>query len=342
MESSFELQEEDLYQVQRQLVILRRERLLHSPFLVLVAVALLAPLAWVFRASFWRNPDIVEGTLPGALEVLFTLACAGACVALLVPWLGRFSTSSAVDAWSARRMARVAARRSTFGPVTVALDETGVLRRNASGELRVAWPRVKDLLSTPQLLTLRIDDGRQVLLLPARAFPDAATFESARAQAERLAGKRSIAIDLERGRVTPVPKPALPAGQRRPHRALWVLLGLALLLFVKDRVNRWYYDPLPGNPDGNVIVYSTSWCPACAQLRNCLQQAKVPYEERDIEGSRQAEAQYQQLGGGGIPITLVGQRVVYGVNPGELRSALASAGYQVECGAATRAMSPAR
>jgi glutaredoxin len=341
MDVSFDLQEEDLHQAQLQLLALRRERLLSSPFLIPGAVALLAPFAWVFRASFWRNPDVVEGTLPGALEVLFILACAGAAVALLLPWLGRFATSRAVDAWSARRLTRAAALQSTFGPVTLTVDETGLVRRNASGERRIAWAQVKEHLSTPQLLTLRIDGGRQVLLLPASAFPGAAAFEAARLQVERLSGKRSLVIDLARGRVVPAPRTVLPAGRRRPHPALWVLLGLALLLFVKDRVNRWYYDPLPRNPEGKVVVYSTAWCPVCSRLRDCLQRAEVPFEERDVDASRQAEAEWSQLGGGGVPVTIVGQRVVYGLNGAELGSALAAAGYQVDCSAAGQTTGPA-
>jgi hypothetical protein len=67
----------------------------------------------------------------------------------------------------------------------------------------------------------------------------------------------------------------------------------------------------------------------------------VPFEERDVDASRQAEAEWSQLGGGGVPVTIVGQRVVYGLNGAELGSALAAAGYQVDCSAAGQTTGPA-
>jgi mycoredoxin len=330
MRVSYDLREEDLVEVQAQLILLRRERLKSSPLFVVALVLLAAPVLWVLRASFWRSPDVLAGTLPGLLDFAVGLTCAGAAVYLALPLIARVPSSRRFDAWSARRMARASARRSLFGPVTLALDEAGLVRTNASGELRLAWSRVKDLLFTERMLTLRLDDGGRVLAVPSRALADAAAFHAAREQVERLSGKRSVIIDLERGTCA-VAGPAAPPRRARP--ALWVALGLAALLLARDRVLRACYDPRASNPEGNVVVYSTAWCPVCARLRDCLQRSHVPFEERDVDLSARAEAEWAQLDGTGVPVTLVGQQVLYGFDPEELKTALAQAGQKLDCDA---------
>lgn len=45
----------------------------------------------------------------------------------------------------------------------------------------------------------------------------------------------------------------------------------------------------------HVIVYSTSWCPACRAAKTWLQQNRVSYEDRDIEANRSYAAQMRSL-----------------------------------------------
>jgi glutaredoxin len=233
-----------------------------------------------------------------------------------------------LDAWVARRMARQAARQSVFGLITVILDEQGLVRRNSAGELRVAWGEVRDILRSPRLLTVRLQRQQRVILVPTRAFPDEPGAAAFRERLEALAGSKSVDVEPE----TKVPAPSWRewAGQaRRP--LLLAALGFAGLLLVLERGPAWYYDPRPGNPDGRVIVYSTAWCPVCERLRLCLQRHRVPFEERDVERSARAEAEWDALGGVGVPLTLAGQRVAHGMRREQLQGALAEAGYAVDC-----------
>ena len=138
--------------------------------------------------------------------------------------------------------------------------------------------------------------------------------------------------------------PPLRARVRR-----WLLVAMlvdALALFALTRGSAWYHDPRRSNPKGRVIVYTTRWCPVCERLRDCLRLYSVPFEERDVEASEGARAEWSALDGHGVPLTLAGQELAYGMREEELRRALGSAGYRIDCrsrgSAAAKIESPLR
>jgi mycoredoxin len=233
-----------------------------------------------------------------------------------------------LDAWAARRMARKAVRQSVLGPITVTMTEEGLVRRNSAGELRVAWSEVQDILSSPQLVTVRLKGQQRVILIPTRAFADAASAAAFRERLETLAGRKASA------------PPSKPEERRAVRPLLLAVLGIAVILLVLDRGTVWYFDPRPGNEAGRIIMYSTSWCPVCERLRQCLRRHQVPFEERDVERSSRAGAEWWALGGSGVPVTLIGQQVVYGLRHEELQGALAQAGYNFDCSSAEPASAP--
>jgi len=63
-----------------------------------------------------------------------------------------------------------------------------------------------------------------------------------------------------------------------------------------------------------LTMYSTSWCGYCAKTRRFFERNKIAYEEFDIEKSDKAKLEYDQLGGGGVPIVLVDEQLVRGYN----------------------------
>jgi glutaredoxin len=115
------------------------------------------------------------------------------------------------------------------------------------------------------------------------------------------------------------------------RRLLWIALSLSVILLLVDRGPAWFFDPRRRNARDRVIVFSTRWCPVCERLRQCLRRHRVPFEERDIELSWRAAAEWSALDGGGVPLTLVGQRVALGMRQAELEPALEAAGFHVEC-----------
>jgi len=63
-----------------------------------------------------------------------------------------------------------------------------------------------------------------------------------------------------------------------------------------------------------VVMYTTSRCPACRMAKQWCQDNGVPYQERDIERSRQAYNEYQARGAGGVPLIVINGKVSRGFN----------------------------
>lgn len=318
MEISYALTEDDLYEAQLQLLLARREALRNSPLRFMFAVAGGALLGWPLWVSVAEGHPLLSEPLPRVIAFLLVL---GAAAALIFPLKSLLPVLhfSRLDAWTARRMTERATRQSVLGPVTVTLTEEGVVRRNTAGEMRVAWNEVQDILSSPRLLLLRLQGQQRVILLPTRAFPDAASEASFREHLELLSGRKPA-----------LPQPE-PVRRRAVRPALLGILGLLVILLVADRGAAWYFDPRSGNEPGHIILYSTDWCSVCARLRECLLRHNVPFEERDVEKSPRAGAEWWALGGAGVPVTLVGERVVHGLRQEELQEALAQVGHRIDC-----------
>ena len=92
-----------------------------------------------------------------------------------------------------------------------------------------------------------------------------------------------------------------------------LFIGLSQLSVVQDVVNpprdfsTLNYEP--------VVLYSTSWCGYCAKTRHFFDRNKINYIDYDIEKSATAKHEYEELGGGGVPLVLVNRQVVRGYNP---------------------------
>jgi glutaredoxin len=123
-------------------------------------------------------------------------------------------------------------------------------------------------------------------------------------------------------------------GNRR-RLLLGILVLLAALLGLEHGL-RWWYDPLPRQAPGQVVVYGTRWCPACVRLRGWLRESGVAFEDRDVDASPRAQTEWWTLGHPGVPVTLVGREVVRGVDVPALDAALRGAGHAVDLAALMR------
>lgn len=58
-----------------------------------------------------------------------------------------------------------------------------------------------------------------------------------------------------------------------------------------------------------VVVYSSSWCPACQEAKAYLRGKGIPFSDKNVETSQEAAEEYSRLGGRGVPLILInGQR----------------------------------
>lgn len=64
-----------------------------------------------------------------------------------------------------------------------------------------------------------------------------------------------------------------------------------------------------------VVLYSASWCGYCRQTREILEANYIQFQEIDVEASPVAAAEFQKLGGRGVPLVLAKGRVVEGFAP---------------------------
>jgi glutaredoxin len=71
-----------------------------------------------------------------------------------------------------------------------------------------------------------------------------------------------------------------------------------------------------------VVMYSTSHCPACKVAKQYLTQKGIPYQEIDVETSREGQEAFQRLGGTGVPLIVVGEKKMTGFNSQELERML--------------------
>lgn len=71
-----------------------------------------------------------------------------------------------------------------------------------------------------------------------------------------------------------------------------------------------------------VVMYTTATCPACVSAKSYLTKKGVPYEERDVNRSPDARAEFQRLGGRGVPLILVGNEKMEGFSPQRLEQLL--------------------
>jgi len=110
-------------------------------------------------------------------------------------------------------------------------------------------------------------------------------------------------------------------------KTLIFLLLFAVALFSIDRVAAYLYLPKQGSD--KVVIYSTSWCPYCKALRNTLNQYNIPFTEHDTEKSLQGFLGFWALRGRGVPVSVIGERVVYGYDGQAITDALVDAGYEI-------------
>lgn len=59
---------------------------------------------------------------------------------------------------------------------------------------------------------------------------------------------------------------------------------------------------------GQVRIYTTEWCSYCKQAKRYFKNKGIRYAEYNIEKPSQARQEYQSLGGGGVPLILIGHR----------------------------------
>ncbi len=73
-----------------------------------------------------------------------------------------------------------------------------------------------------------------------------------------------------------------------------------------------------------VTMFSTSWCPHCKRAKAYFAQKGVGYREVDIEESEAGRREFEQYGGSGVPLIIVGEQRMRGFDAAAMDRLLAS------------------
>ncbi|WP_394779447.1 glutaredoxin family protein [Undibacterium sp.] len=71
-----------------------------------------------------------------------------------------------------------------------------------------------------------------------------------------------------------------------------------------------------------VVLYGASWCGYCAATRRYFEENGIRYTELDVEKTTDGYNGYKKLGGGGVPIIVVGDQVLHGFSEDALGQSL--------------------
>jgi glutaredoxin len=64
----------------------------------------------------------------------------------------------------------------------------------------------------------------------------------------------------------------------------------------------------------NVIVYTSTNCPHCRQVKGFLADKGIQYEERNIEQNDDFAQQVWDMGLRAVPVTVIGEHRIVGMN----------------------------
>lgn len=72
-----------------------------------------------------------------------------------------------------------------------------------------------------------------------------------------------------------------------------------------------------------IDLYGTDWCPACKQAKKWLNSNKIPFNDYNIERSKEARANFRKLTSNGlIPLAVINGKKIVGFKPKSYLAAL--------------------
>lgn len=74
-----------------------------------------------------------------------------------------------------------------------------------------------------------------------------------------------------------------------------------------------------------VEIFTTPSCPFCKALRVYLDARDIAYVEHNVNATQETRAAFYASGAQGVPVVMIGERVIQGFNPVAIESALKAA-----------------
>lgn len=110
--------------------------------------------------------------------------------------------------------------------------------------------------------------------------------------------------------------------------ALGVLIPIAVVVHLFTVVQKQLHDPRR-QPAGAITVLVTERCPFSRELEAALKSAGISYRRIDVEKDEDGDWAYYAVNARGVPVTVIGPEIVYGLRTTLLRATLERAGQDV-------------
>lgn len=111
----------------------------------------------------------------------------------------------------------------------------------------------------------------------------------------------------------------------------WLMLALLIVIagFAWNYQHKHRHKTLPNNAIQQstqpiVILYSASWCGYCKAARHFFIANGIQFTELDVETTTEGREGHKNLGGGGVPVIVVGDEVMHGYSEQGLEELLGS------------------
>lgn len=108
-----------------------------------------------------------------------------------------------------------------------------------------------------------------------------------------------------------------------------IMRNLLLVIVVLATIQNWdklteLVSPSPEVIPGEyaVVMYGAQWCGYCAKARELFESKGIAYREYDIEKSSEAHRQFKALGGRGVPLIVIDDKVIKGYSKQGILAAL--------------------
>ena len=72
----------------------------------------------------------------------------------------------------------------------------------------------------------------------------------------------------------------------------------------------------------SITMYSTTWCVHCKRARHYFAAHGIAYNEVDVEATEAGKREFKELGGGGVPLILVGDKAMRGFDEQRMKALL--------------------